>query len=692
MFIRFLLTLLLNIKPYFFQIEFSMSKLFSFQKITLSLLCVLFFSVLAFGQDGNLPSDLSNSFKKFNVIRLDNQAALQRIEAGSLLTISTAEKTFELNLMLNDLRSARYRAEDTSASGVHTLEKGETTTYRGKVAGETDSEVRLTIDDTKIEGYFESKGERFFIEPAQKYSRFAGKEDFIVYQEKDLLNPEGLTCRSDLIEKIERGREMVATHSFESPQTLSVIEVATEADFEFVVVLGGANQANSEILNILNMVEGVYERELSLTISVVYQSTWSTPDPFSGVNTEALLRSFQSYWNVNRSVTTIPRDIAHLFTAKPNALMQGTAFIGVICRNPASAYGLTGRVTFEPAKFILTAHEIGHNLGAYDADTPQNCGNTIMNFTITPATPFTFCAYSRTEITNFILLNNSCLSPQNSIKSKFDFDGDGRADISVFRPSKGVWYIANSSNNSFSSVQFGQNGDRSVAADYDGDGKTDIAVYRGGVWYRLKSMTNTFDAVYFGVSTDIPAPADFDGDDKADIAVFRPTDGTWYRLLNGNGNAYSTVKFGVNGDMPLAADYDGDGKADINVFRPSNGDWYRINSSNQQFTSVQFGQNGDKPVIGDFDGDGKIDVAVFRPSKGIWYVLNSANGTFSTTTFGQSTDIPTTADYDGDGKTDISVFRPSDGYWYRFNSSNNSFASVQFGSAGDIPVPACYIQ
>jgi hypothetical protein len=543
------------------------------------------------------------------------------------------------------------------------------------------------IDGKKIEGYFDINGEKFFIEPAKNYSLFATVEDFVVYREKDVLNSEGFACHSDLAEKIEDGKTLVAKRDFRSVQNLLVIEVATEADFEFVIETGGANQANSEILNILNMVEGVYERELNLTISVVFQSTWSTPDPFLGTNTQAILSSFQNYWNTNRPVAAIPRDAAHLFTSKPNALLRGIAFTGVICRNPAAAYGLSGRVPFEPAKFLLTAHEIGHNMGATHAELEQNCGNTLMNRIISSETPFTFCDFSRMEITNYVALNNSCLSPQNIAATKFDFDGDNRADIAVFRPSNGVWYIANSGNNTFNFIQFGLNGDKPASADYDGDGKTDVAVYRNGIWYRLNSSNNTVNIIGFGLSNDIPAPADFDGDGKADVAVFRPSDGTWYRLNSGNGSFFA-VQFGLNGDIPVAADYDGDNKADINVFRPSDGVWYRLNSGNNAFFAYQFGLDGDKPAAGDFDGDGKTDLVVWRPSNGVWYRLNSATGGFYGVGFGLPTDIPTVADYDGDGKADISVFRPSNGVWYRLNSVNNSFVGFQFGLIEDVPIPS----
>ncbi|HEX9962236.1 MAG TPA: FG-GAP-like repeat-containing protein, partial [Pyrinomonadaceae bacterium] len=160
-------------------------------------------------------------------------------------------------------------------------------------------------------------------------------------------------------------------------------------------------------------------------------------------------------------------------------------------------------------------------------------------------------------------------------KTAFDYDGDGKADLSVFRPNAGSWYISNSSNNALTAAQF-------------------------------------------GAAEDLIAPADFDGDGKTDISVFRPADGGWYRL-NSSNNTFTPAQFGTNGDLPVPGDFDGDGKADLTVYRPSAGSWYRINSSNNQFIAAQFGISEDKPLVGDFDGDGKSDLAVFRPSNGTWY-------------------------------------------------------------------------
>jgi uncharacterized delta-60 repeat protein len=261
-------------------------------------------------------------------------------------------------------------------------------------------------------------------------------------------------------------------------------------------------------------------------------------------------------------------------------------------------------------------------------------------------------------------------------RTLFDFDGDGRSDISVFRPSDGVWYL-NRSGSGFTAAQFGLSTDKITPADFDGDGKTDIAVFRDGVWYLQRSQLG-FTAIQFGINSDIPVPADYDGDGKADVAVYR--NGFWYIL--GSQVGFYAFQFGISTDKPVPADYDADGKTDAAVYR--DGVWYMLRSQ-LGFTAVQFGVDSDKPVVGDYDGDAKADQAVYRA--GVWYVLGSTQG-FYAVQFGITSDIPVAADYDGDGKTDIAVFR--DGIWYLLRSQQG-FGAVQFGVTNDQPIPAAFL-
>jgi len=275
----------------------------------------------------------------------------------------------------------------------------------------------------------------------------------------------------------------------------------------------------------------------------------------------------------------------------------------------------------------------------------------------------------------------------------FDYDGDGKADVSVFRPSEGRWYILNSgTTNSYSILNFGLSTDKITPADFDGDGKTDLAVFRpsNGTWYVLNSSTNIPVSVKFGTNGDIPVPGDFDGDDKADFAVYRPSTGTWWVLPSSNGIAGS-INFGTAEDNPLIGDFDGDGKSDISVYRPSTNTWYILNSSNVQIVQTGFGLSGDIATPADFDGDGKADIAVYRPSEGNWYILNSSNGSISLTHFGLSEDKPIAADYDGDGKADIAVIRPSTNTWYLLQSTAG-FGSLVFGLNGDVATPNAFIR
>lgn len=286
-----------------------------------------------------------------------------------------------------------------------------------------------------------------------------------------------------------------------------------------------------------------------------------------------------------------------------------------------------------------------------------------------------------------VRLKNTCKFLK---RATFDYDGDDKSDVSVFRPISGAWYLQQSEANLYG-TQFGFGSDRTVPADYDGDGRTDIAVYRPstGIWYVLNSSTGTVSYHVFGIAEDLPTSADYDGDGKADLSVFRPSTGTWYRQNSSTG-AFLGTQFGASGDKPLIGDFDGDRKADNAVYRPSSNAWYWGNSSNGSVSGLQYGSAGDVIVQADYDGDGKTDVAVYRPSTGIWYIRKSSTGTDSYVIFGLPTDIPAPDDFDGDGKADICVFRPSDGNWYRQNSSDGQFETFRFGTNGDKPTQTAF--
>jgi uncharacterized delta-60 repeat protein len=274
--------------------------------------------------------------------------------------------------------------------------------------------------------------------------------------------------------------------------------------------------------------------------------------------------------------------------------------------------------------------------------------------------------------------------------TQFDFDGDGKTDISIFRPSAGQWWYAKSGTGQVGVAQFGTASDKMVPADFTGDGATDVTFWRPstGEWFVLRSEDFSYYSFAFGISGDIPTAGDFDNDGKADVAIFRPSDATWYIRRSSDGG--TTIQtFGQTGDVPVVADYDGDGKADIAIYRPSLGQWW-IQRSTAGLIAFQFGNPNDKPVKGDYTGDGKADVALFRPSTGEWFVLRSENQSYYSFPFGMNGDIASAGDYDGDGKFDAAIFRPSTNTWF-VNKSTGGNLIQSFGQAGDIPIPSVFV-
>ena len=271
------------------------------------------------------------------------------------------------------------------------------------------------------------------------------------------------------------------------------------------------------------------------------------------------------------------------------------------------------------------------------------------------------------------------------------------ADLAIWRPSTGTWWVMGGSGSQQVSQSWGTNGDDPSEGDYDGDGKTDFCVFRPStnVWWIMRSSDGSYYSVTFGTNGDKPAQADFDGDGKTDIAVFRPSNATWYINQSSTTNTIA-IAFGGGSDKPTPADFDGDGKADVATWRNSNNTFYSLNSSNAQTQTTSYGTTDDVPVCGDYDGDGRADVAVWRTSNNTWYYKNSSNGNTVSYQWGISTDLPVQNDYDADGKVDMALWRAVNsgsgdvGKWFIYQSATGTIRQEQWGISNDIPVPSYY--
>jgi hypothetical protein len=412
--------------------------------LVIAVCAIVFPTLFARAQEQDVAArqeqDLAKFFRKHDRLKLNVAEVAEQVRRHIPVSIYTPSAAFDIQLEPHDMRGRNYRAVEAGADGLdHAARMGSAVnTYKGRVLDRDDAQARFTVDDERLEGLIVTPEERYMVEPMRKYSPLADENDFILYRSSDVIKEQDEPIDYELRRTVEDVAPKV-TDMMQAPEAVTAtvhdIELSTEADYEYVTALGGTSQAaNSEIMSIMNMVEGIYQSQLNLTFTIVFQHTWTANnDPYtttepggcydnvicgpnpSQIVPHGILNEFMEYWNTNYpaagGVNNPKRDLAHMWTGKDvNGSTIGLAWIGVVCQMPTYSYGFSQRIATDPVKYAVTAHEIGHNLNAQHSDGQTGCTNTIMSSVSSSNTVLQFCSYSVNQITTYANANAGCLT------------------------------------------------------------------------------------------------------------------------------------------------------------------------------------------------------------------------------------------------------------------------------------------
>lgn len=360
----------------------------------------------------------------FAVFELDTERIAHRITETGRISLYLNNQQFDLELEPNDLRAEGHR-EVLMVDGVAVEQPVRpVTTYKGRLADDPTSFVRLSIRPDDFQGYIWTQEDWIFIDPLRHYTDEGGHPlgDVVVYRNADVRPGAVGECGAGQLAHTahrltpDLGLDLFAVQELEDGLENShqrrTLQVAGEGDGQLFQRYGNPGLFNF-MDDVFNRVDGIYRNQLNIQLSVVYKQGWSSVsgDPYTSLDASTTLNQFRNWWQSNNG--NISRDAAHMFSGKNfNGGTIGIAWVGVICNRSDLSYGVSEDQQNGTLNQRLTAHEIGHNLSAgHDSSSCANCNGSgpIMCSFIQSSGTNTFSSCSRSSISNHVHNNGFCL-------------------------------------------------------------------------------------------------------------------------------------------------------------------------------------------------------------------------------------------------------------------------------------------
>jgi hypothetical protein len=367
--------------------------------------------------------------RAFNQTVLDPAVVKSDVDAGRPFHLPLGGRDVQLDLQRHNMRAAEFSSVPTTENATVRTLYPEVITYKGKVIGESDSEVRMAISNSSVEGYIVFSGRWYFVEPFQRYSPVAPSDAYLVYSTLEtvssfaygddavilpvpITNPGGAEMNQSVAPLLASAGLALTTPQTQStpssqpephpgpldsgthyfPTTyMARIILSSDQDFR-----SKHSDWQSQMEIILNNVEGIFSKSAGVEFRIVREDG---PTLNSGQGSD-LLNEYKSVEEADQGAINTARNIAHLFTAKDLAHPLCDGVLGIAWEG-----GLAVSQTPEPANYayslavtestlwcgfdggayhrmVLHAHEIGHVFNgdhAYAVEDPPGSGKwTVM--------------------------------------------------------------------------------------------------------------------------------------------------------------------------------------------------------------------------------------------------------------------------------------------------------------------------
>ncbi|THB71789.1 MAG: hypothetical protein D6B28_06770 [Gammaproteobacteria bacterium] len=377
-------------------------------------------------------------------------SAMHRSGSGApveYMTVKAMGREFDLVLEVNELFNQNLQVD---WRGAQAQVDSDHVYYKGTVKGIEGSWVRLTVNDGEITGTIRTPEEIYTIEPKRnliKQQSTSAKKEMVMYRMSEVgtglpANFCGVEAEGEEHFEIEAAQEsvkefnkMVAEMRAMEEVTVMAstgikeLKVGVAADYEYYQKHGAGSAA--KIQSLFNQIDGIYREELGIALNLTRITVFSdSADPFSDTTDSfSLLKEAGNYFAASASFTN--NGMNQFMSGKNlDGNTIGLAYVNTVCYS-TKKYRVSlvqSYESFASAQLIVSAHEMGHNLGA-SHDTAAD-GMHIMWPSASSSIELTFSERSKGEITPN--LSKSCFTATADIKIDLAVEaGDGIAEFTA---------------------------------------------------------------------------------------------------------------------------------------------------------------------------------------------------------------------------------------------------------------------